>query len=132
MVYKGGMAYSQELRDRIVRGVKQGKRSQRQIAEDFGVSKSCVEEMWRRYRETGSSAIKVWRHGPVQKLAEKEDNVREAVKLHPDATLAELKEYVGKATGRTVSARTMSRVMARLGITRKKRALTPRNATHRR
>ena len=79
-MYKGGMAYSQELRDRIVRAVEQGKRSQRQIAEDFGVSKSCVEEMWRRYRETGSSAIKVWRHGPVQKLAEKEDNVREAVK----------------------------------------------------
>ena len=47
-MYKGGMAYSQELRDRIVRAVEQGKRSQRQIAEDFGVSKSCVEEMWRR------------------------------------------------------------------------------------
>ena len=92
--------------------------------------------MWRKcgdgYRETGSSAIKVWRHGPVQKLAEKEDNVREAVKSHPDATLVELKEYVGKATGRKVSPRTMSRVMARLGITRKKRVFTPRNATHRR
>jgi transposase len=55
------MAYSQDLRERVVRAVQRGDRTQKAIAEDFGVSLSFVEEVWRRQRETGRCAVKVWR-----------------------------------------------------------------------
>jgi transposase len=130
-MYNREMAYSQDIRERVVQAVEQGKRTQRQVAEDFGVSQSFVEEVWRRYRETGSCRIKVWRHGPAQVLAGKEDTIRKVVKAQPDANLDELKEQIGKETRREVSKSTMSRVMKRLGITRKKRVRTHRNATRR-
>ena len=121
------MAYSADLRERIVRAIQRGDRSQAEIAADFEVSVSCVEEVWRRYRETGSWAIKVWRPGPRPKLSGREERVQAELAQHPDLRLIDLCERVRAADGSAVSISAMSRLLQRLGITRKKRASMPAN-----
>jgi putative transposase len=123
------MAYSQDLRERVVKAIQRGDRSQAQVAQDFAVSLSFVEELWRRYRETGRCAIKAWHHGPRAKLADQEAALRAAVAAQPDATLADLCEQVPAADGSRVSESALSRALRRLKITRKKRASTPVSRT---
>jgi transposase len=114
------MAYSEDLRERVVRAVERGDRTQQTVAEDFEVSLSFVEETWRRYRETGSCAVKVWTHGPKPKLSERSEQVRAEVATHPDVKLEQLCERVPVADGSRVSVSAMSRMLRRLKITRKK------------
>jgi transposase len=115
------MAYSDDLRERVVRAIQKGERTQRQIAADFEVSRSFVEETWRRYRETGSWQIKTWQPGPKAQLNEQADTLRAHVKAHPDMTLEARCEQVLGREGKPVSPSTMSRTLKRLGITNKKR-----------
>ncbi len=49
-------AYSHDLRDRTVAALEARQRSREQIAQTFGVSRSFVQKLWRRWQETGSSA----------------------------------------------------------------------------
>jgi transposase len=118
------MAYSQDLRERVVRAVERGDRTQQAVAEDFEVSLSFVEETWRRYGVTGNCAVKVWKHGPKPKLSERSEQLRAEVKAHPDVKLAQLCERVPVADGSQVSVSAMSRMLQQLKITRKK--ATPR------
>jgi transposase len=119
------MAYSEDLRERVVRAVERGDRTQQAVAEDFEVSLSFVEETWRRYRETGSWAVKVWTHGPKPKLSERSEQLRAEVAAHPDVKLEQLCERVPLADGSRVSVSAMSRMLRRLKITRKKSNFTP-------
>jgi transposase len=119
------MAYSQDLRERVVKAIERGDRTQPQVAKDFQVSLSFVEELWRRYRETGSCAIKEWQHGPRAKLADQEEALRAAVAAKPDARLADLCQEVHAADGTQVSPSALGRALRRLKITRKKRVFTP-------
>jgi transposase len=119
------MAYSQDLRERVVKAIQRGDRSQAQVAQDFAVSLSFVEELWRRYRETGNCAIQAWHHGPRAKLADQEAALRTAVAAQPDAKLTDLCEQVRAPDGSRVSESAMSRALRRLKLTRKKRAFTP-------
>ena len=123
------MAYSQDLRERVVKAVARGERTQREVAEDFAVSLSFVEEMWRRQRETGSCAIKVWRRGRHPKLGDQEAHLRAAVAAQPDVRLETLCERVRATDGSRLSVSAMSRTLRRLKITRKKSKCTPANAT---
>ncbi len=125
------MAYSPDLRERVVRAIQRGDRSQAEIASDYEVSLSFGEEVWRRYRETGSWAIKVWRPGPRPKLSGQEERVRAELAQHPDLRLSDLCERVRASDGGAVSISAMSRLVQRLGLTRKKRVSTPANRTRR-
>ena len=127
--YNSLMAYSQDLRERVVRAVQRGDRTQQAIARDFGVSRSFVEEIWRRQRETGSCAIKEWRPGPKPLLMEQGERLRAEVEAHPDALLTQLCERVRASDGSKVSQSSMSRMLRRLKITRKKRRSTRQNGT---
>jgi transposase len=119
------MAYSQDLRERVVRAVQRGDRTQRAIAADFGVSLSFVEEVWRRQREMGNCAVKVWRHGRKAKLRDRSEQLRAEVAAHPDVLLTQLCERVRTPEGSKVSVSVMSRTLRRLKITRKKSHSTP-------
>jgi transposase len=124
------MAYSQDLRERVIGAIQRGDRSQREIAEDFEVSRSFVERVWRRFRETDSCSIKTWRHGPARRLAGSgEQSLRVVVAERPDLQLEELCEQVKAKNGNSVSISTMSRELKRLGIRRKKSNFMPANKT---
>lgn len=54
------MAYSQDLRERVIAAVRAEQQSLEQIAQTFGVSPATVDNWARRWRETRSVAAMPW------------------------------------------------------------------------
>jgi putative transposase len=125
-------AYSTDFRQKVVQAYEAGRGSQRAWAGLFGVSLSFVQELLQRYRQTGSVAPKPHGGGQPSKVA---PHGAELARLHteqPDASLAERCEQFAKRTQVRVSRMTMSRALARLALTRKKRPFVPLSKTRRR
>ena len=119
-------AYSMDLRTRVLRACLQKQGSQRKIAKTFGVSRSWLEELLRRYRKTKSLAPlpQGGDHCSIFK-GEILERLNLAVTENPDATLSELKQLCGvKCTNPTIW-----RALKKLGLTRKKRRYVPANKT---
>ena len=62
------MQYSDDLRWKLVEAWEAGLETQSELADIFGVSLSWVEKVLRRWRDTGSTAATVFRHGPICRL----------------------------------------------------------------
>ena len=122
--------YSLDLRQKIVRAYDQKLGSQRALAALFGVSHAFLEQLLRRRRATGALAPRPHGGGrqPRCDLAAQR-LVRQLVHEQPDATLAELCAQLQQRRGLRVSVATMSRLLKRLGLPRKKRRSMPPNAT---
>jgi transposase len=114
-------AYSIDLREKIVQAVASGT-SIRQTAERFMVSKSLVQKLLKQKKEEGHVIPHQQGGYLVSPLLQFEDQIREIVAQHNDATLAEYCELVGEATGEWVSLSTMCRTLQRLELPRKKNA----------
>lgn len=113
---------SLDLRQRIVTAYERGEGSQARIAQRFGVATSTVERLLKRYRETGSlEPRKAGAPPPLMVSEEEQARVKAWIEAEPDLTQDELARRFEAETGRRVSRRTMGRVRARLGLTRKKR-----------
>src|SRR5215207_2540576 len=112
-------AYSEDLRERVVRAVAIGT-PRDEVALTYAVSSATITRWLRLKRETGSLAPKPV-PGPV---AVKTEAVMAALPErlagHADAPLAEQCAWWREASGVTVSTATMSRALARLVHTRKK------------
>jgi transposase len=115
------MPYSTDLRQKIVRAYDDGIGSQRAIAELFGVSRSFVEKLLHRRRTTGEIAALPHGGGRKPLCQEKEQrSVRRLIEKQPDATLDELCEAVERKHQLQLSRPTMSRLLQRLDLGRKK------------
>lgn len=115
------MALSLDLRQRIVEAYERGEGSQRALAARFAVGKATVERLLKRKRETGSVSPKAQRHGPLPIVTAEHHTLIEAwLSQCCDMTQQELADRFTEQTGRRVSQRTMSRVLARMEETRKK------------
>ncbi len=113
-------AYSEDLRGRVIGAVERGDRRE-DVAARFEVSVPTIERWVRLKRETGGLARRPV-PGPVAvKTAGLPAALPERLAEHADATLAEQCAWWQEASGRRVSTATMSRALARLGWTRKKR-----------
>ena len=124
------MAYSTDLREKIVRAYDEGLGSQRKIAELFGVSRSFVEKLLHRRRTTGQVAALPHGGGRTVLCQHKErDLVRRLIEKQPDATLDELCEAVEHKRRVRVSRPTMSHLLQRLDLSRKKSHSTPVSET---
>lgn len=124
--------YSTDLRTKIDEAYGRGEGTQRGLAARFGVSGTCVVDLLRRHRQTGSVAPKGHGGGQQPRLDAKGlEVVTMLVKAEKDATLDELIERVAERHGVRVSNPTMSRVLTRLGLPRKKSRSTPQSATRR-
>lgn len=112
--------YSEDLRERVVRAVLIGT-ARDDVAARFAVTMPTIERWLRLKRETGGVAPKPV-PGPV---AVKRDALvavlPERMRTHADATLTDLCAWWGEVSGVDVSTATMSRALAWLGWTRKKR-----------
>jgi transposase len=114
------MAYSQDLRKRIIATVERGEGSSRQVAKRFLVSLSFVTRLLHHYRTTGSFKPKPHGGGRPPALGPAQlKRLRALIKKKPDATLEELRQALG------VDCSTMAivRALKRLKITRKKKVL---------
>jgi transposase len=112
----GMKPYSQDLRDRIITVLEAGTKTQRAIAERFGVSGSFVEKLWQRWRRSGSSAAKPHAGDRRGALQDHLDLLRTAVTKQPDATLAELRDRVVVAQGPQVSPANICRTLQHLQL----------------
>jgi transposase len=124
-------AYSPDLRERILRAVREREESQEAIAQRFAVSRSFVERLWQRWRQTGSCAALPHGGGRSRSLRPAERLIRQTVAQAPDVTLATLCERVARRLGIRVSAKTMCVEIQRLRLPRKKSRSRPVSGRHR-
>ena len=113
------MAYSLDLRERIVAAVKEGM-TQPEVAERFKVSLSSVERYVRRERK-GDLRAKPPPGRAATIAAASYEASAEQVARHNDASLKEHCELWQPEQGASVSVYAMCRAMKRAGLSRKKR-----------
>ena len=112
-------AYSEDLRSRIVAAV-DGEMSRSEAARVYGVGRATVKRYLALRRETGRLAPRPGR-GPFPiKMSALAAALPARLAEAPDATLGEHCAWYATTTGVRVADTTMSRVIRRLGWTRKK------------
>ena len=126
------MAYSEDLRRKVVAAYAQRQGSMRVLARRFKVSLGFVRDLLKRYRATGEVKPKAYRRGVKPKVdAAGEHSLRELIRQAPTLTLWELSEWYERRWGVRVSKSAMDRTLRRLKLTRKKTAVrsAPRQRT---
>jgi transposase len=112
-------AYSEDLRKKIVEALRRGT-TKSEAARAFGVSRSSVKR-YAKLAQEGLSLAPKKRPGSKLKMNEGATKLLEAdVQRRPAATLSERREFLGRAAGVRVSDSTVSRMLRRLGWSRKK------------
>ena len=112
-------AYSEDLRKKIVEALRRGI-TKSEAARTFGVSRSSVKR-YAKLVEEGRPLAPKKRPGSKPKMDERARRLLEAdMERHPAATLSERREFLQKAAGVGVSDSTISRMLRRLGWSRKK------------
>lgn len=120
-------AYSQDLRKRIVKAVETSG-NQTQVAITFQVSRSTVRRLLKLEKVDPTLAAKP-RPGRQTEIAlENYPALISLLQEHNDLTLAQLCQLWEQLHQQKVSVATMSRLLKRLGWTRKKRVWQPPNA----
>jgi len=115
------MAYSLDLRTRIVNAVERNEQSKREIAKLFGVHESFIYKLLRQKRDRGNIAPLPHGGGADAKLKQQHLTIlSELVAKSPDATLDELRERMKKQARVTVSVTTIWRGLDNLDLSRKK------------
>jgi transposase len=109
--------FSNDLRLRI-HEARQAGESTAEVAERFGVSTAFVRRLEQRFRQSGSLAPRPGGRGRAGKLAGREQELRQAVRDHPDATPAEHRDRLNLPASRV----TVWRTLRRLRLTRKKKS----------
>jgi len=117
MSWRRGQAYGQDLRDRVLAAMGE---PIRMVAARFGVSASYVSKVRSRLRRTGETTARLQRNQVAPRLAPLYEALRGWVAAHSDATIAELRAWVGSEHGIAVSYPVMWKTLARLGLTLKK------------
>jgi transposase len=112
-------AYSEDLRKKIIEAVERGT-PKAEAARAFGVGISSVKRYVAAYRQGRSLAPKK-RPGSRPKMDEGARRLLEAdLEDRPAATLPERREFLERAAGVRASDSTVSRMLKRLGWSRKK------------
>jgi transposase len=121
--------YSNDLRSRVVATYERGEHSLEEVAALFAVSVASVKNFVRRYRETGSADAFPHAGGQAQSLNEQQvEFVRDSIRETTDLTLEELRQRLKRKYKKGVSAPTLSRLLQRLGLPRKKSRSMPASA----
>jgi transposase len=121
-------AYSEDLRKKIVEAVERGM-PKIEAAKTFGVGISSVKRYVAAARAGRSLAPKK-RPGSKPKLDENARRLLEAdLQERPAATLPQRREFLRRVAGVRVSDSTVSRMLKRMGWTRKKDRWVRANAT---
>lgn len=121
-------AYSLDLRKKIVEALKRGT-TKTEAARTFSVSRSSVKR-YAKLVEEGRPLAPKGRPGSKPKMDERARKLLERdVEERPAATLSERREFLKTVAGVSVSESTVSRMLRRLGFSRKKDHWQRVNAT---
>ena len=118
--------YPIEMRKRILADCDAGMSTQA-VALKHRVCKASVRRLKQRRREAGEIAARKPGSPSPPKWRAHEEQITEAVRQHPDATLEELRE----ALGLDLSIPTLFRALRALKLTLKKKSSMPRSKTAR-
>lgn len=121
MGWRRGQAYSQDLRDRVLAAGG----SAREVAARFGVSISYVIKARQRRERCGEAAARPQCSHTPRRLADWHDDIAAHVRAHPDATIAEVREWLLERHGIHASMGLVWNTLSRLGLTLKKRMARP-------
>ena len=117
-------AYSEDLRKSAVSAYQEGKGTQSEIAEIFGISESSVRSYLRLKEKTGSLAPTEYKRGPHPVITEEGfGGIKEWIEQTPDIILSELCGLYKKRYKKKVSLSMMHRALAELNLRRKKKSL---------
>jgi transposase len=112
-------AYSEDLRKKIVEALQRGT-TKSEAARSFGVSRSSVKR-YAKLAEEGRSLAPKKRPGSKPKIDERARRLLEAdLQERPAATLSERQEFLRRVADLWASESTLSRMIRRLGWSRKK------------
>jgi len=112
-------AYSEDLRKKIVEALCRGM-GKSQAARSFGVSLSSVKR-YAKMADEGRPLAPKKMPGSRPKTGQDARRLLEAdLEERPAATLSERREFLQRACGLEVSESTVSRLLKRMGFTRKK------------
>lgn len=115
-------AYSQDLREKAIAALDRGV-PKSEVITMFNISRDSLDR-WLKRRSAGNlAATQGYQRGHSHRIVDWE-RFRAFVKQHSDKTQAELAELWHEP----VSARTISRALAKIGFTRKKRLTATVNA----
>lgn len=121
-------AYSEDFRKKILQALRRGA-TKSEAARTFGVSRSSVKR-YAKLAEQGCSLAPKRRPGSKPKMGERDRRLLETdLKERPAATLSERREFLKKVAGVSVSDSTVSRMLKRLGWSRKKDRWEQESAT---
>jgi transposase len=119
-----------DLRRRIVAAYEEATTTFHEIAARFSVGEATVNRYVNRFRREGTFEPKPHGGGTAPLLGEREHaQIAALVAEKSDRTIAELVTELSRQFGCAVSPATMSRTVAKLGLTRKKRPSQRRSAT---
>jgi len=120
--------YGTDLRTRVIDAYQRGEGSVRELAELFELAPRTIQSWLNLVRVTGSAEPCPHRGGfPARMTAQRREILGRLVVEDPDATLPQLVEQLARATGCSVHPSTLSRALAQMDITRKKRPSTRRS-----
>lgn len=120
------MAYSLDLRKRIVDAVERGSATKRNIAKFFEVHESFIYKLLRQKRKRGDLAPLPHGGGAHAKLTESDLPILyDLVAETPAATLVELSKQMKRQAGIEVSQSTICRALQTLELPLKKRPSSP-------
>ena len=112
-------AYSEHLRSKRVEAVEQ-RMKKSEVARAFSVSRSSVKR-YAKLAQEGRPLAPKRRPGSSPKMDQSARRLLEAdMEERPAATLSERCEYLGRVAGLSLSESTVSRMLRRLGWSRKK------------
>lgn len=127
MGWRRGQAYSQDLRDRVLAA----EGSAREVAARYGVSTSYVVKARQRRDRFGETAARPQRSHTPRRLAAWHEAIAAQVRAQPDATMAELREWLFETHGIRASMGLVWNTLDRLGLTLKKTLARGRAGTGR-
>jgi len=120
--------YSEDLRKKIVQALRRGM-SKSEAARTFSVSLSSLKR-YAKLDDQGRPLTPKKRPGSKPKASEGARRLLEAdLQERPTATLSERGEFLLRVCGLRVSESTLSRLLKRMGFTRKKGLWVRANAT---
>lgn len=115
-----GQSISNDMRRRIVRGVKGGK-TRRAVAAQFEVAPSTAVRVFARFEDTGSvEPARQGREPGSGKLGPHKGFIIDRVKQQPDITMPELSRILETTRGVKVDPSNISKLLCAAGFTYKK------------
>jgi transposase len=123
-------AHPKELRERIVAAAEKKTQTNAQLAVLFDVSERYIYKLLRKHRSGEDITPKGHGGGAVAKVTEAHlSKIKAFIQDSPDATLAEIQEFLRRRCRVTVSVSTVWRAVESTGMTLKKSRVVPAKPT---